>query len=118
VLAGTEFERADFFITNLVKCRPPSNRTPKVAEIETCTSLYLSRQIELLNPKLILLLGAVAAKKMLGVQSVEEARGRIIQQAGRRYLATYYPAVRFYREDLAQKLKEDFALLKRELARL
>ncbi|HYG35955.1 MAG TPA: uracil-DNA glycosylase, partial [Clostridia bacterium] len=40
VIAGTGFERTDFFITNTVKCRPPANRTPKANEIETCTSLY------------------------------------------------------------------------------
>src|SRR5256885_4556638 len=53
VLEGTPFTREDFFITNIVKCRPPSNRTPKTNEIETCTSLYLSEQIKLIEPKLI-----------------------------------------------------------------
>lgn len=117
VLEGTPFTRADFFITNIVKCRPPSNRSPKTPEIETSTSLYLFKQIDLLNPSLILLLGSVAVKKMLGVKSVEEARGRVIKRENRRYLATYHPAVRFYREDLSQKIKEDFELLKRELER-
>jgi len=118
VLEGTPFTRADFFITNIVKCRPPSNRPPKTPEMETCTSLYLSGQIKLLNPALILLLGSVAVKKMLGLKSVEEARGRVIKRENRKYLASYHPAVRFYREDLAQKIKEDFALLKRELQTL
>jgi len=115
VLEGTGLERKDFFITNIVKCRPPANRTPKRGEIETCTSLYLFEQIKLLDPKLILLLGTTAVKAMLGLKSVEEARGRIITQGERSYIATYHPAVRFYREDLAQKIKEDFTLLKTEL---
>jgi uracil-DNA glycosylase family 4 len=115
VLEGTGLQRADFFITNIVKCRPPSNRTPKAGEIDTCTSLYLFGQIEQINPELILLLGNTAVKTMLGLKSVEEARGRIITQEQRKYLASYHPAVRFYREDLAQKIKEDFALLKTEL---
>jgi DNA polymerase len=118
VLAGTGFERTDFFITNIVKCRPPSNRTPKVGEVETCTSLYLFKQIDLIDPGLIMLLGGVAVKKMLGLKTVEEARGRIIQHDGRRFLATYHPAVRFYREDLAAKISGDFALLKEELKKL
>src|SRR5438105_12523903 len=88
VLEGTPFTRADFFITNTVKCRPPSNRTPKTPEMETCTSLYLFEQIKLLNPKLILLLGSVAVKKMLGLKTVEEARGRMIEHEGRKYLAS------------------------------
>ena len=117
VLEGTELERADFFITNIVKCRPPSNRTPKTGEIETCTSLYLFEQIECLNPKIILLLGTTAVKTMLGLKSVEEARGRVIHFKGRNYLASYHPAVRFYRKDLAAKIKEDFAILKAELAK-
>ncbi|MDB6021970.1 MAG: phage polymerase-related protein [Pedosphaera sp.] len=118
VLAGSGFSRADFFITNIVKCRPPANRTPRTKEVDTCTSLYLVRQIALINPALIMLLGGVAVKKMLGLKTVEEARGRIIQHDGGRYLATYHPAVRFYREDLAAKIHEDFQLLKEEMKRL
>ena len=118
VLEGTGLDRSDFFITNTVKCRPPGNRTPKKLEVETCTSNYLFEQIELINPKLIVLLGGVAAKKMLGVKSINEARGRVIEHEGRRYLVGYHPAVRFYREDLGQKVKEDFARLKREVKKL
>jgi DNA polymerase len=106
------------FIVNTLKCRPPRNRTPKSIEVGTCTSNYLFEQIELINPKLIVLLGGVAAKKMLGVKSINEARGRIIERDGRKYLVGYHPAVRFYREDLGEKVKEDFARLKRELKKL
>jgi len=67
---------------------------------------------------LIMLLGGVAAKKMLGVKSVNEARGRLIEHDGRQYLVGYHPAVRFYREDLGEKVMEDFALLKRVLKKL
>lgn len=118
VLEGTGLKRSDFFITNTVKCRPPKNRTPKKLEVETCTSNYLSEQIELIDPKLIMLLGGVAAKKLLGVKSINEARGSIIVRDGRKYLVGYHPAVRFYREDLGEKVKEDFARLKRELKKL
>jgi uracil-DNA glycosylase family 4 len=118
VLEGTGLDRSDFFITNTVKCRPPKNRTPKRLEVDTCTSNYLFEQIELINPKLIVLLGAVAAKKLLGVKSINEARGRVINHEGRKYLVGYHPAVRFYREDLGQKVKEDFARLKREVKKL
>ena len=112
VLDGTEIQRADFFITNIVKCRPPQNRTPRVGEVETCTSNYLFHQIELINPQLIMLLGLVATKKLLGVKNINEARGHLIEREGRQYLVGYHPAVRFYREDLGEKVKEDFALLK------
>jgi uracil-DNA glycosylase len=118
VLEGTGFSRDDFFITNTVKCRPPQNRTPKKGEVDTCTANYLFEQIELVNPQLIMLLGGVAAKKLLGVKNVTEARGQVIERDGRRYLVGYHPAVRFYREDLGEKVKEDFATLRRELNKL
>jgi|SRR5579883_1838209 len=118
VMRGSGFTRADFFITNICKCRPPNNRTPRTKEIETCTSLYLFKQMALINPSLIVLLGGVAVKKMLGLKTVEEARGRIIQHDGGKYLATYHPAVRFYREDLAEKIHQDFQLLKKEMKKL
>ncbi|MDQ3908340.1 MAG: uracil-DNA glycosylase [Acidobacteriota bacterium] len=118
VLEGTGLDRTDFFITNTVKCRPPKNRTPKKLEVETCTSNYLFEQIELVNPRLVMLLGAVAAKTVLGVKSINEARGRVINQDGRKFIVGYHPAVRFYREDLGEKVREDFALLKREIKKL
>jgi uracil-DNA glycosylase family 4 len=115
VLQGSGLDRADFFITNIVKCRPPNNRVPKAIEILTCTSTYLFKQIELVDPKMIILLGGTAVKKMLGVKSVEEARGRVVEANGRKYMATYHPASRFYREDLAEKIEQDFAFIRREL---
>jgi uracil-DNA glycosylase family 4 len=118
VLEGTGLDRSDFFITNTVKCRPPKNRPPRTLEVNTCTSNYLFEQIELINPRLVMLLGSVAAKKMLGVRSINEARGRVIERDGRRFLVGYHPAVRFYREDLGEKVREDFALLKREIRKL
>ena len=118
VLEGTGLDRTDFFITNTVKCRPPKNRTPKKLEVDTCTSNYLFEQIELVNPRLVMLLGTVAAKTVLKVKSVNEARGRVIERDGRKFLVGYHPAVRFYREDLGEKVKEDFALLKREIKKL
>jgi uracil-DNA glycosylase len=118
VLEGTGIDRDAFFITNTVKCRPPKNRTPKKLEVDTCTSNYLFEQIELINPKLVMLLGGVAAKRVLGVKSVNEARGRVIEHEGRRFIVGYHPAVRFYREDLAEKVREDFALLKQEIRKV
>lgn len=118
VLEGTGLERADFFITNTVKCRPPKNRTPRKLEVDTCTSNYLFEQIELIDPQLVMLLGGVAAKRVLGAKTLGEVRGRVIERDGRRYLAGYHPAVRFYREELGEAVREDFARLKRELKRL
>jgi uracil-DNA glycosylase family 4 len=111
ILEGRGIARDELFVTNIVKCRPPQNRLPNKEEVAICTSNYLFEQIALINPQFVVLLGGLAAKSVLGLKNVAEARGRIIEQAGRRYLVTYHPAVRFYRQELADKIKEDFALL-------
>lgn len=118
MLAGSGVDRSDLFITNTVKCRPENNRTPRKREVDTCTSLYLFEQIELINPALIMLLGSVATKKLLGVDSVNKVRGRIIEHNNRKYLAGYHPAASFYRDDMAENIRQDFALLRQELQKL
>src|SRR5262252_732283 len=105
VLAGSGVDRRDLFITNTVKCRPENNRPPRKREVDTCTSLYLFEQITLVNPTLIVLLGSVAARKLLGVRSVNEARGRLIEHNQRKYLVGYHPAASFYRDDVAEYVR-------------
>jgi uracil-DNA glycosylase len=118
MLTGSGVNRDDLFITNTVKCRPENNRPPRKREVDTCTSLYLFEQIELINPALIMLLGSVATKKLLGVNSVNEVRGRVIEHNNRKYLAGYHPAASFYREGMAENIRQDFALLRQELQKL
>ena len=119
VLDEAGLERGDFFITNVVKCRPPENRKPRASEKDTCTSTYLFEQIEQVRPRVIVLLGGTAAQFMLAdVSSIEAARGTTIKQDGQRYVVTYHPASRFYRGDLGEKIKEDFVRLKRVLAQV
>ena len=118
MLAGSGVNRGDLFITNMVKCRPENNRPPRKREVDTCTALYLFEQIELINPALIMLLGSVATRKLLGVNSVNEVRGRVIEHNNRKYLAGYHPAASFYREDMAENIRQDFALLRQELQKL
>ena len=72
----------------------------------------------LLNPALIMVLGSVAAKKLLGVRSVNEARGRVIEHDNRKYLVGYHPAASFYRDDIAENVRQDFLLLQQELQKL
>lgn len=61
-----------------------------------------------------MLLGSVAVKKVL-IKTVNEARGRAIEQSGRRFLAGYHPASSFYREDMAAKVREDFSFLRQQI---
>jgi DNA polymerase len=94
--AGLDPER-DILIANVVKCRPPGNRVPAPAEVDVCI-LYLRRQIELIQPRLLLLLGATAVRHLLPSRRREKMAaiaGRIFQSRempGRRLLVTYHPA--------------------------
>ena len=80
------------FITNIVKCRPPANREPRPEEAQCCEP-YLTRQIELIKPKLIIALGKVAAQNLLGTDaSLGGLRGRLHQHSGIPVIVTYHPA--------------------------
>jgi uracil-DNA glycosylase family 4 len=85
-------KRRDVYIANVVKCRPPGNRTPERDECETC-SPFLLRQIDAIQPKVIVALGAVAAKNLLGINaSMGDLRGRSYDFRGTRLFVTYHPA--------------------------
>ncbi len=85
-------QRSDVYICNVVKCRPPENRTPQPDEIGTC-SPYLRRQLEVIRPKVIVCLGAVAAKTLLGTNaSMGKLRQQWFEFRSAKLLATYHPA--------------------------
>ncbi len=93
--------REDVYIANGVKCRPPGNRTPEKEETDIC-SPFLLRQIEVIGPKVIVALGAVAAKTLLGVNdSMGNLRGRWYDFRGHKLVVTYHPA--FLLRDPRQK---------------
>jgi DNA polymerase len=85
-------QRKDVYICNVVKCRPPENRTPEPDEVEVC-SPYLLRQIDVINPKVLVCLGAVAAKTLLETnRGITQFRGQWLEWRGRKLMATYHPA--------------------------
>jgi uracil-DNA glycosylase family 4 len=85
-------QRKDVYICNVVKCRPPQNRAPEPDEVETC-SPYLIRQIDAINPKVLVCLGAVAAKTLLQTtRGITQFRGQWQEWRGRKLMATYHPA--------------------------
>jgi uracil-DNA glycosylase family 4 len=85
-------QRKDVYICNVVKCRPPQNRAPEPDEVETC-SPYLLRQIDVINPKVLVCLGAVAAKTLLQTtKGITQFRGQWLEWRGRKLMATYHPA--------------------------
>jgi DNA polymerase len=92
MISAMGIRREDVYIANVVKCRPPGNRTPEKDECDTC-SPFLMRQIEVIKPKVIVALGAVAAKNLLGVNdSMANLRGRWYDFKGTRLAVTYHPA--------------------------
>jgi len=107
--------REDVYIANIIKCRPPGNRQPERDECETC-SPFLMRQIEAIKPKVIVALGAVAAKTLLAVSaSMMELRGRWFDFRGTKLAVTYHPA--FLLRDPRQKKEtwKDLQMVMKEL---
>lgn len=92
MLKAIKFEREEVYIGNIVKCRPPENRTPMQDEMDTCLP-YLKKQVELIKPKLILCLGLTAAKGLLKKrESLGQLRKDIYEYEGAKVLVTYHPA--------------------------
>jgi uracil-DNA glycosylase len=84
--------RQDVYICNVVKCRPPENRTPEKDEVETC-SPFLLRQLDAISPKVIVCLGSVAAQTLLETnRGISHFRGEWLDFRGRKLMATYHPA--------------------------
>src|SRR5205823_9763574 len=107
--------REDVYIANIIKCRPPGNRTPERDECETC-SPFLFRQIEAIKPKVIVALGAVAAKTLLAMNSsMGELRGRWYEFRNTKLAVTYHPA--FLLRDPRQKKEtwKDLQMVMKEL---
>jgi uracil-DNA glycosylase family 4 len=85
-------QRKDVYICNVVKCRPPENRAPEPDEVATC-SPFLLRQIDAIAPKVVVCLGAVAAKTLLNTtKGISQFRGQWLQWRGHKLMATYHPA--------------------------
>jgi DNA polymerase len=110
------------FIANVLKCRPPGNRNPEPAEVAQCEP-FLRRQIELVNPRLIVVMGRFAAQALLGTDaSIASLRGQVhgIDSGGRRVpvVVTYHPA--YLLRNLADKAKSwaDLCLAREVYARI
>ena len=123
IIVGMGLARTDVFICNILKCRPPDNRDPKADEIAGCLP-YLEEQLELMNPEIIVALGAHAARTLLETNKpIGQLRGRFqeyypgIGKGAIKLMATYHPAylLRNYSHDNRQRVWED---MKKVLAEL
>ncbi len=91
-LIGLGINRDKLYIANVVKCRPPGNRNPEADEAGACID-YLRAQVMLVKPKIIVLLGSVALKNILGEEyGITASRGKWFEKKGIKYIATWHPA--------------------------
>jgi uracil-DNA glycosylase family 4 len=121
LLAGIGLTRADVYIANVLKCRPPGNRDPMPDEIEQCEG-YLFRQIEAIEPKLVATLGNFATKllsgKPLGITRVH-GQDQHVTLGGNHVLLypLYHPAAALYTPRMLEVLEEDFSRIPKLISR-
>ncbi len=111
LLAKINMKRADVFITNVVKCRPPGNRDPLPDEIQICTSNYLFRQIDAINPKVIVTLGRHSMGLFLPDAKISTVHGQSYVVKGRLIVPMYHPAAALHQQSLRPALEKDFSRL-------
>lgn len=109
--------RSDVYIANVVKHRPPGNRDPLPDELEACWP-YLRRQIAILQPKIIVLLGRHALARFLPGKPISQVRGKAYRVGGTVYFAMYHPAAALYQRSLRETLFQDVAKLPRLLQQI
>ncbi len=111
---GVGISRENIYIANIVKCRPPNNRTPVKEEANACLD-YLRNQVMIIKPKVIVLLGNTALKNILGEEySITATRGKWIDKKGIKYMPTYHPAALLRDESKKIDFWNDLELVKKE----
>lgn len=117
ILAAIDLSREEVFICNVVKCRPPQNRTPAYDEIAACVP-YLFRQLEILRPAVILAMGTTAAQTLLNAkQSLGAMRDKIHRFRGTPVIVTYHPAALLRNPNWKKPTWDDVRIAQRLLAR-
>ena len=109
-LENAGITRDDVYITNIVKCRPPKNRVPTTNERDTCQN-YLKKEIEIIKPKIICILGNTAFNSLLGGKEIIKFRGKIVRKNNQLYFLTIHPAATIYNQKLIGVLKKDMKKL-------
>ncbi len=118
IIEAAEFSREDVYIGNILKCRPPNNRTPLSNEIEACVS-FLAKQIEIIAPRIICTLGLPATQTLLGVRgSMGSLRGKVYVQGNLLVIPTYHPAAALRDPKYKRPMWEDFLRIRREYDKL
>lgn len=111
LISKAGYKREAVFIANVVKCRPPNNRDPQPDEIEACGK-YLERQIEVINPKVIVTLGRFSMARFFPGAKISAIHGKAKKIGNRTVVAMFHPAAALHNASLRPALEEDFANLK------
>lgn len=110
LLGSIGLKREDVFIGNVVKCRPPSNRDPQPEEILACGK-YLERQIEAINPKVIITLGRFSMAQYFQGTRISKIHGQAKEIDGKLIVPMYHPAAALHQPSLRKVIEEDFSML-------
>jgi DNA polymerase len=115
IIEACRMKREDVYILNMLKCRPPGNRTPLPDEVANCRG-YLERQLALVRPEFICCLGAVAAQNLLGTTvSIGKLRGKVHALRGAKVVCTYHPAYLLRNPAAKKDTWDDMKMLMREM---
>jgi DNA polymerase len=110
LLAKINLKRSQVFIANVVKCRPPGNRDPMPEELEACHD-YLERQIQAINPKVIVTLGRFSMAIFMPNAKISSVHGQAMKVKGRLVVAMYHPAAALHQGSLKPIVEQDFMRL-------
>jgi DNA polymerase len=110
LLGKIGYKREEVFITNVVKCRPPNNRDPLPDELAACSD-YLDRQIQVLNPKVIVTLGRYSMSRYLPNAKISEVHGQAVKIKGRLIVPMFHPAAALHQPSLKLSIERDFTHL-------
>lgn len=118
MLGAIGLSRDQVYIANVVKCRPPGNRTPTAEEAEACLP-FLRAQAALIRPSVIVLLGATALRHVLGEEyRITRDRGRFVERRGVFFMPTFHPAALLRDESKKQPAWEDFKAVRDKMKAL
>ncbi|MFW6064737.1 MAG: uracil-DNA glycosylase family protein [Candidatus Natronoplasma sp.] len=110
LLGKAGLDRDEVFITNVVKCRPPDNRDPRKDEIKTCNP-YLEKQIEFIEPDVIVTLGNHATETLIGKTGMKKIHGKRFEYDDLEMIPMYHPAAGLYNPGLKETMEEDMQRL-------
>ena len=115
---GLKIPRADVYIANVIKCRPPQNRNPEPDEVEKCEP-FLFQQIDIIKPKVIVALGKFGAQTLLRtLEPISRLRGRVFESRGSKLIPTFHPAYLLRNPSSKREVWEDMKLVRTLLTEL